>query len=560
MEKEKEDIQELFDFSQDKKQAIIGNILEDKLLYDSADVSDDVYKDTCIDTWSSKLPSLDGGKFLMKKLVRNPIKDISILKQRQNIYGKFKFDFSILKEFEDDALWVYKLNEEVKNNNLINVLFPSMFLVSNINKISPLLDLYHIAKVYLVPINVVIYPFLSLLGPLYYFNKYLKFNISLSSYMKMLWKFVRFIFSYSGNVKTTFIKIFTIVSYILLFIYNAYQTIEYSYMLYKIRDVLFNKISNLNIFLKESSEIIKSIHPNLINSFVKLKYSPEDIIVLPDNFTSIYKIWKDQDLKDKISKILTIIYTLDVINCCGVLKNSKQWCLTNYSDTTKIWQMKNPVLKDTQVANPLDMSKNIIVTGPNAAGKTTYVKSILSNIILSQSLGLVNGLKSNTIVYDSIVSFMRITDIIGSKSYFEVEAEYCRSMMERAHELSLKNRKGLFLMDEPMHSTPPTEGMATAYAVVEYIGSLSNASIILTTHFHKLTTLEALYPSKFVNLSVVAHPRENGFYFPYKIQRGHSFQCIAIELLSSKQFPEKVIESAIKMKNKIYNEINSKRV
>jgi len=559
MEKEKEDIQKLFDFSKDKKQAIIGEILSDKILYDSIHVSDDVYKDTSIDTWCKTLPLLDGSKYLIGKFARNPIKDKTLLRQRQESYDKFNFDFNILKEYEDDALWVYKLNEEIEKNNLINVLFPSMFPISGINHISHLLELYHIAKVYLVPINVVIYPFLSIFAPLYYFNKYLKFNISLATYINMLSKFVRFIFSYSGNIKTTFIKIFTVVSYILLFVYNAYQTIEYSYMLYKIRDTLLKKISNLNIFLKEASEIIMSIPTNYITPFVKLQYSHEDIVVLPDNFTSIYKVWKDQKIKDKISKVLTIIYTLDVINSCRKLKTSKNWCLTNYTETTKIWQMKNPILSDKQVANPLDMSKNIIVTGPNAAGKTTYVKSILSNIILAQSLGLVNALKSNTIVYDTIVSFMRITDILGSKSYFEVEAEYCRTMMEKAKYISDNHKCGLFMMDEPMHSTPPTEGMATAFAVAEYIGNLPNTSIILTTHFHKLTTLETLYPTKFINLSVSAYPREGGFYFPYKIKRGHSFQCIAIELLSSKQFPGSVIKSAINMKNKIYNEINSKQ-
>lgn len=559
MDKEKEDIQKLFDFSKDKKQAIIGEILSDKLLYDSIHVSDDVYKDTTIDNWSKTLPLLDGSKYLIGKFVRNPIRDKTILRQRQASYDKINFNFNILKEYEDDALWVYKLNEEIEKNNLINVLFPSMFPISCINHVSHLLELYHIAKVYLVPINVVIYPFLSIFAPLYYFNKYLKFNISLQTYINMLSKFVGFIFSYSGNIKTTFIKIFTVISYILLFIYNAYQTIEYSYMLYKIRDVLIKKINNLNIFLKEASEIIKSVPTNYILPFVKLHYNYEDIVVLPNNFASIYRVWKDQKVKDKISKVLTIIYTLDVINSCRKLKASKNWCLTNYTETTKIWHMKNPVLCDKQVANPLNMSKNIIVTGPNAAGKTTYVKSILSNVILAQSLGLVNALKSETIVYDTVVSFMRITDILGSKSYFEVEAEYCRVMMEKAKYLSDNNQCGLFMMDEPMHSTPPTEGMATAYAVAEYIGNLPNTSIILTTHFHKLTTLENLYPTKFINLSVSAYPREGGFDFPYKIKKGHSFQCIAIELLSSKQFPENVIKSAINMKNKIYNEINSKQ-
>jgi DNA mismatch repair protein MutS len=236
------------------------------------------------------------------------------------------------------------------------------------------------------------------------------------------------------------------------------------------------------------------------------------------------------------------------------------WSLCNYSkDNTKIWNMKNPVLSSAQVSNPVNLSKNIIMTGPNAAGKTTYVKSILSNIILAQTFGVVNALKADICLYDNIISFMRITDVLGSKSYFEAEAEYCMRMMQKAKYLSDNNLKGLFLMDEPMHSTPPTEGMSTAYAVAEYIGKLKGTTVILTTHFHKLVLLETEYPQYFVNLSVEAYKQADGtFNFPYKIKKGHSYQCIAIELLLSKEFPKEVITSAINMKNKICSELVDK--
>ena len=100
-----------------------------------------------------------------------------------------------------------------------------------------------------------------------------------------------------------------------------------------------------------------------------------------------------------------------------------------------MWNMKNPLLNNNQIGNPSDLSKSIILTGPNAAGKTTYVKSILSNIILAHTFGITNCLKSNIILYDAINSFMRITDVLGEKSYFEVETEYCSSMINKANKL-----------------------------------------------------------------------------------------------------------------------------
>jgi DNA mismatch repair ATPase MutS len=151
---------------------------------------------------------------------------------------------------------------------------------------------------------------------------------------------------------------------------------------------------------------------------------------------------------------------------------------------------------------------------------------------------------------------MRVTDILGTRSYFEAEAEYCLNMIKKAVEISATQKRGLFLMDEPMHSTPPTEGMATAYAVIEYLSKLEGITLIITTHFHKLVKLEELYPEKFINLSVDAIADGKKYIFPYKIKRGYSYLCIAIELLDIKEFPSVIIENAIKMKNKICSDFN----
>jgi DNA mismatch repair ATPase MutS len=246
-----------------------------------------------------------------------------------------------------------------------------------------------------------------------------------------------------------------------------------------------------------------------------------------------------------------------VINSVNNLLLDKEWSVVKYNDTeTKFWDAKNPILSDTQISNPINLNKNIIVTGPNAGGKTTYVKTILANVILAQTIGLAYSIKSQSIVYDTINSFMRVSDILGNRSYFEAEAEYCLNMINTATEITNSKKRGLFLMDEPMHSTPPIEGMSTAYAVIEYLSKLNGITLIITTHFHKLIKLEEIYPDKFINLSVDAIPKDNKYYFPYKINRGHSYLCIAIELLDIKDFPKDIIDNAIKMKNKICIDIN----
>jgi DNA mismatch repair protein MutS len=182
------------------------------------------------------------------------------------------------------------------------------------------------------------------------------------------------------------------------------------------------------------------------------------------------------------------------------------------------------------------------------------VKSIASNIILAQTIGIINAIRGDMMIYNSIVSFMRITDEIGSKSYFEAETSYCSKMIEIAEKIKENGGNGLFILDEPMHSTPYFEGVSVAYSIAKYMGELTGIRIIITTHFHKLIELGDIYPDKFLNLSVNAFKEGDKYAFDYKIRNGGSRQSIAIELLKKQELNDIIINSAIEMKNKICNE------
>jgi len=567
-ELEIKNLNELLNFDNSKKIHIINKLLDTHsyLFIDNVyniEVTKDVFKDTNIEKWAYELPELKGSKELLLRIINNPINNIDKLINRQNSYlnNYDTVSFKVLKEFEDDILWTYKLNDEIINDNAINILFPTGFIYSYINIIEPLLDIYHFYKIGFIPLSALIYPLSSLLAPFYYINKYMNLNMSFPNYILLIKGFIIMFFKSTGNFKINITKFIFFCIYIFLYLYNIYQTFEFSYILYKTKNTLHKKMNGLINFINESNNIINDFclektQKDILSPFINKFYKPSDIN-LTNTMTNIYKLWKNNNIKNNISNLLITIYTYDIINSISIHKKINNYSFSNYNNlkSTKIWNMKNPLLNSTQIPNPVNLEKNIIITGPNAAGKTTYVKSILSNIILSQTLGIIYGLNSSMQIYDCIYSFMRISDELGSKSYFEVEAELCSKMISKAEELLKLNKKGLFLMDEPMHSTPPTEGMATAYAVAENIGLKSNINIIITTHFFKLTSLSDKYPNNFINLSVEAIQNNNKFFFPYKIKKGSSCQCIAIELLSEKKFPESVINSAINMKKIICNNI-----
>jgi len=550
------EFEELFDFDISKKQLILNQIITDDIIKgDKIDISDDVFKDTNIDKWVSKLPLLEGSQILIEKLIKHPINDRELLEKRQNTIINYDIDIEILKEYENDILWIYKIAEEINNNSSIEILFPSTFIVNYINYIEQVLDLYHLYKIYFIPATSILYPLSTFIAPYLYLKNYLKMNITITSYIEIFYNLLKLLFKTTGDFRSDITKFVSIFLYVGVYLYNMYQTYEIALFLHNTKYKLHEKMQGLVHFIRHSQNIMKNLPNNIISPYFNINETYQHINI-NNSMTDIYRIWKDDNIKKDISSLLKTIYAIDVINSINKLLLSGEWSKVTYSNQTLLWDAKNPILKDDQIANPVNLNKNIIVTGPNAGGKTTYVKTILANVILAQTIGITYSLRSQIILYDTINSFMRVSDILGTRSYFEAEAEYCLNMIKKAVNISNKNKKGLFLMDEPMHSTPPTEGMATAYAVIEYLSKLNGITLIITTHFHRLVKLEELYPDKFINLSVDAIPHNNKYIFPYKIKRGYSYLCIAIELLDIKEFPSIIIDNAIKMKNKICNDFN----
>jgi hypothetical protein len=560
-----EEINNFFDLPDTTVHFILDEILKNNSTSNKINVSDNVYTDTLINEWIKTKPSTIGGIKIIDKIIQTPINDKELLIQRQNTnYELFNYQINTLKNNEKDILWIMTLKEEIDDDMAINLLYPSTFLINNMNYNSYLLDLYHCYKIICLPILTLFYPLSIIYTPYYYINKYLQMELTFVKYMGLLYEFSKLLFKLTGNIKIDITKIITVFAYIALYIYGMYQTFYISYIIYKTREKLLNKLYGLIDFIKTSITIIKQSN-NIWKSFliytdisdITVNKSINNLDKLNNNLSSVYKLWKNDFYKQDIIILLKIIYTIDAIDVISKLKKLDNWCLPTYNDTnTQIWNINNPLLSSTQIANPVNLAKNIIITGVNAGGKTTYVKSITINIILAQTFGIINALKGNIYLYDAITTFMRVTDVIGSKSYFEAETSHCNEMINIADDLFKTKKRGLFLMDEPMHSTPPFEGVSIAFSVAEYLAKLKGITLIITTHFHNLIELEDKHKNLFINLSVNATYNQISklYDFNYKINRGGSKQIIAIELLEKNNFNKDIIFSAIEMKNKLYNQ------
>ena len=544
---------EILDINEKQIKLMLQPILDNFNISHKIEVSESIYNDTNIDKWITNKPTTIGGSIIINHLIKNPINNKKLLIDSQNIsFEILDYHLKILKEIEKDLLWILNLKKEIDDNSSIKLLFPYLYYANNLNNHRSFLDLYHIYKIIFVPISCFIYPISIIVAPFFYIKKQLNFNISIYQYLKIFYHMIKMMIKPTGNLKKDLLKFISFLVYVFIYIYSIYQTFIISFIIYKMRDNLLAKMKGLVDFIKTSILIIKSSNNSWIPYYlyeINKNLHLEELEKLNYDLSTIFKLWMNENLKEKILIILKIIYTLDAINVITKLKKDKYWCLPNYSNETKILAIRNPIL-NIQQPNPVSLEKNMIITGVNAGGKTTYVKSIASNIILSQSLGIINALKGDIIIYDALISIMRIKDEVGVSSYFEAETSYCNKMIEIADEISKKGKIGVFILDEPMHSTPPLEAISVAYSITKYLGNLKGIRLIITTHFHKLIELEK--NNNFINLSVSATKINEKYVFDYKIKKGGSRQTIAIELLEKHKLKEEIINSAIEIKNKLY--------
>ncbi len=529
------------------------------------EVSNDVFKDTQIDKWMEKQVILDGSREIIKNIIYNPTNELETLLKRQKLLRNFIYDLkyqlayikqtenAIIKTIEMDSLYKNKDNDD-SEMMMMSMLFPNDFYNSWISDVSHFLELYHGYRIYSLPLLQIISPIGIVLTPYLYATRNLGLNITLGDYLQFLWKMIKMSVEYGGDFKTMMIRWITLLVYISVYAYNIWQTCDSAISLHNHRQVILERMNNVKAYLDISRSIFEMVGEGVIET-ISSTFNislPDTTFAIDGSLTDAYCFWTNSEsYRFRIERSIQMIYYIDVINTVSNLLHNPHWCIVEYT-TQNVGAIakdaRNPILNNDQQPNNIDLNKNIIVTGPNAGGKTTYVKTLVANVLLAQTFGIAMSSHMSMSIFDIISTFMRITDVVGSLSYFEAETKYCKDMIDKA--INSPTANILFVMDEPMHSTPPTEGQSTAYAVCEYIANrFSRARLIITTHFHMMVKLEERYPTLFKNISMDALEKQDGsFLFPYKIREGYSFQCIAIELLGNKMFPKELIKSAIEQK------------
>ena len=216
------------------------------------------------------------------------------------------------------------------------------------------------------------------------------------------------------------------------------------------------------------------------------------------------------------------------------------YCYPKINNNINGLQMKSiihPLLdEENAIANTIDISNHILLTGSNASGKSTFMKAVALNLILAQSIQTATA---HSFIYQPgyvMTSMANADDVLSGDSYFMSELKSIRRLFN-THQCN----KIYCFIDEIFKGTNTTERIAASESVLSYLDNQKAYQVIAATHDVELSTLlENTYNNYHFNESI----QENSIFFDYKIKPGKANTRNAIELLRITQFPIDIYQRA----------------
>ena len=197
------------------------------------------------------------------------------------------------------------------------------------------------------------------------------------------------------------------------------------------------------------------------------------------------------------------------------------------------------------VTNDCKLNKNIIITGPNASGKTTILKSALINILLSQQTGYGCFASLKLQPFDKFHCYLNIPDTSARDSLFQAEARRCKDVIDSiSNDNDVKDNKitHFCIFDELYSGTNPDEAITSATAFMNYIVKSDNVTCLLTTHYVKLCK-KLSKNKKITNFNMKTNKKGNSFDYTYKLVKGISTVKGGLKVLSDMNYPNEILQN-----------------
>ena len=262
----------------------------------------------------------------------------------------------------------------------------------------------------------------------------------------------------------------------------------------------------------------------------------------------------------QIQAAAAAVAQVDVLTSFAVVAAANQYCmpLVDSSSVLSITEGRHPVVEkmlknavfvpnDTHMDDGDDLCA--IITGPNMAGKSTYMRQVALIVLMAQMGSFVPARSAHIGVVDRV--FTRIgasDDLAAGQSTFMVE------MSEVAQLLKNASRRSLLILDEIGRGSSTYDGMAIARAVLEHCADRRRlgAKTLFATHYHELTVLEGQIAGV-KNYNIAAKKKKGEVIFLRKIVRGGADQSYGIEVAKLAGVPDRVVRRAREILEELEN-------
>ena len=253
----------------------------------------------------------------------------------------------------------------------------------------------------------------------------------------------------------------------------------------------------------------------------------------------------------KIIAIARSIATIDTLHSLATVAREKGYTCPHIDTTNRIEIIggRHPVIEEslkseTFIPNNTHLddkeSRLMLITGPNMAGKSTYMRQVALIVILAHIGSFIPAQKAHIGIVDKV--FTRIgasDDLSRGQSTFMVE------MAETANILHNATSRSLVILDEIGRGTSTFDGISIAWAVAEFLLTKKSkgAKTLFATHYWELTELEMMLPGA-VNYNVAVKETDDGIVFLHKIERGCADKSYGIHVAKLAGLPQSVLKRA----------------
>jgi DNA mismatch repair protein MutS len=257
----------------------------------------------------------------------------------------------------------------------------------------------------------------------------------------------------------------------------------------------------------------------------------------------------------EIQKLAQVIAELDVYAALADVAKKNNYCRPVFTEgrQIEITEGRHPVVEALQkgqefVPNDLLLDENdilVILTGPNMAGKSTFLRQNALICLMAQMGSFVPAKSAQLPIVDKIFTRVGASDMLAfGYSTFMVE------MIETANILNNATEKSLVILDEMGRGTSTFDGVSIAWAVAEYLVKQIRAKTLFATHYHELTLLEEKLPGV-VNMNVVVKEYGDQVIFLHRVERGEAQGSYGVYVAKLAGLPKEVTEEASEILYKI---------